>query len=53
MTPVDQDKKLEIRYSKNIEFNDQIVSKYKKTDIDINHEFDKSILINPYFLKKN
>ncbi len=53
LVPVDQDKKLEIRYSKNIEFNDQVITKYKKIDIDIDHEFDESVLINPYFLKKN
>ena len=45
-----QNKAKEIRYSKNIEFNEEILKKYlnKKTDLQ-NKKFDLSLLKDPYF----
>jgi hypothetical protein len=46
-----QDKRKEIRYSKKIDFNGEIVKKFfkKKIDLNIKH-FDNSLLKEPYFL---
>ena len=51
--PVVQNKKKELRYSKKIEFNEEIVKKYFEKEIDLNKkEFDYSLLKEPFFLKK-
>ena len=45
-----QDKEKEIRYSKKIEFNDQIVNEYFNKEINLNSKkFDNSLLKEPYF----
>ena len=52
ITPEIQDKSKEIRYSKIIEFNEEIVKNYfEKNIILTNKEFDSSLLKDPYFLK--
>tara|TARA_Y100000741_G_scaffold364471_1_gene355593 strand:- start:476 stop:1261 length:786 start_codon:yes stop_codon:yes gene_type:complete len=49
--PIQQDKSKEIRYSKKIQFNDEVVKKYFKKEIDLNiKKFDFSMLEKPYFL---
>ena len=51
INPVVQDKEKEIRYSKKIEFNDQIVNEYFNKEINLNSmKFDNSLLKEPYFL---
>ena len=51
--PEIQNKKEEVRYSKKIEFNEEIVKKYFEKKIDLNKkEFDYSLLKEPFFLKK-
>ena len=48
---LNQDKSKEIRYSKKIEFNDQILKTYLKKNIDLkSKDFDKNVLKDPYFL---
>ena len=48
---LNQDKSKEIRYSKKIEFNDQILKTYLKKNIDLkSKDFDKNMLKDPYFL---
>ena len=48
-----QNKKKEVRYSKKSEFNEEIVKKYFKKEIDLNKkEFDNFLLKEPFFLKK-
>ena len=50
INPVVQDKEKEIRYSKKIEFNDQIVNEYFNKEINLNSKkFDNSLLKEPYF----
>ena len=50
--PVVQDKNKEIRYSRKIEFNEEIVKEYFKKEIDLNqNKFDNSLLKEPFFLK--
>ena len=49
--PEPQNKKMEIRYSKRIEFNEEIVKKYFNKKINLmNKSFDNSLLKDPYFL---
>lgn len=49
--PVVQDKSKEIRYSKKIEFNEEIVKKYFSKNIDISSkQFDSLLLKEPFFL---
>lgn len=54
MTPVPQDKKLEIRYSRNTDFNDKVVAKYLKNIPSENEirrilkDRDHSLLVRPY-----
>ena len=46
-----QDKRKEIRYSKKIDFNSEIIKKFFKKKIDLNiKRFDNSLLKEPYFL---
>ena len=46
-----QNKKIEIRYSKKIEFNEEIVKQYFNKDINLmSKNFDNSLLKDPYFL---
>ena len=53
IVPVIQDKSKEIRYSKIVDFNEEVVSNYFEKDIFlISQEFDESLLKDPYFLKK-
>ena len=53
IVPVIQDKSKEIRYSKIVDFNEEVVSNYFEKDIFLNSpEFDESLLKDPYFLKK-
>jgi methionyl-tRNA formyltransferase len=50
--PVVQNRKKEIRYSKKIEFNDQIVNEYFNKEINLNSKkFDNSLLKDPYFFE--
>ena len=49
--PLVQDKSKEVRYSKKSEFNEEIVKKYFKKQINLNKKkFDNSLLKNPFFL---
>ena len=49
--PIIQNKKNEIRYSKKIEFNDEVVKKYFNKEINLNSKkFDNSLLKEPFFL---
>ena len=49
--PVVQDKSKEVRYSKKSEFNEEIVKKYFKKQINLNKKkFDNSLLKDPFFL---
>jgi len=51
MKPVIQNKDNEIRYSKKIEFNEEIVKNYFKKEINLNSKkFDNSLLKEPFFL---
>ena len=48
--PIVQDKSKEVRYSKKIEFNEQVVKNYFTKNIDLNSkQFDKSLLKEPFF----
>ena len=50
--PLVQDKSKEVRYSKKSEFNEEIVKKYFKKQINLNKKnFDNSLLKDPFFLK--
>ena len=51
LDPIVQDKVMEIRYTKKVDFNEEVVKKYfeKKIDLDIK-KFDNSLLKNPFFL---
>ena len=46
-----QDKSKEIRYSKQNEFDDNVVKKFLHKNIDLTKEFDFSLYKEPYFLK--
>mgnify|MGYP006147034013 CR=1 FL=1 len=49
--PLVQDKSKEVRYSKKSEFNEEIVKKYFKKEINLNKKkFDNSLLKDPFFL---
>ena len=51
MKSVTQNKDNEIRYSKKIEFNEEIVKNYFKKEINLNSKkFDNSLLKEPFFL---
>ena len=48
--PENQDKSLEIRYSRRVEFNDDVVEKFFEKKIDLNKKlFDNKLLKNPFF----
>ena len=48
--PILQDKSKKVRYSKKIEFNEQVVKNYFTKNIDLNSkQFDKSLLKEPFF----
>ena len=50
-TPLIQDIKKEIRYTKKIDFNDKVVQEYLKKKINLNSKnFDLSLLKDPFFL---
>ena len=50
--PVVQDKNKEIRYSRKIEFNEEMVKEFFKKEINLNqNKFDNSLLKDPFFLK--
>ena len=51
LDPIVQDRVMEIRYTKKVDFNEEVVKKYfeKKIDLDIK-KFDNSLLKNPFFL---
>lgn len=49
--PVPQDKSKEIRYSKKIHFNEEIVNQFFKKKIDLKNEFKLELLKDPFFLK--
>ena len=50
--PIVQDKSKKVRYSKKIEFNEQVVKNYFTKNIDLNSkEFDKSLLKEPFFFR--
>ena len=49
--PVIQDKSKEIRYSKKLEFNEEVVKNYFNKQIDLkSKQFDISLLKEPFFL---
>ncbi len=49
--PIIQDKSKEFRYSKKVDFNEEIVKKYFEKNIDLNSKkFDSSLLKEPFFL---
>ena len=51
ITPLVQDKSKEIRYSKRNEFNEGIIKKYFKKEINLNEKkFDNALLKDPFFL---
>ena len=51
INPIIQDKQKEIRYSKKIDFKDEIVKEYLKKKINLNiKKFNNSLLKEPYFL---
>ena len=51
INPIDQDKRREIRYSRKIEFNEEIIKDYFKKEINLNNKkFDNSLLKEPFFL---
>ena len=48
--PSNQEKSLEVRYSKKIEFNEKIIQEYFKKKINLDSiKFDKSLLKDPFF----
>lgn len=50
LKPTNQNKNIEIRYSKKIEFNEMIVKNFFQKKVDLNSKaFDESILKDPYF----
>jgi len=46
-----QDKSLELRYSKKSEFTDEIIEKFLNKKINLSKKFDLSMLKDPFFLK--
>ena len=49
ISPIEQDKNKEIRYTKKEDFNEQIIEKYLNKNIDLSFtEFDKKLLKDPY-----
>ena len=51
INPIAQDKSREIRYSREKEFDEEIVKEYFKKEINLNNKkFDKSLLKEPFFL---
>jgi hypothetical protein len=53
LKPLNQERSKEINYSKKIEFNNAIVSKYFKKQINLkSKKIDISLLKDPYFLKR-
>ena len=51
--PLNQDKKKEVRYSKKIEFNEEIVKEYFDKKINLKqNEFDNSMLKEPFFFNQ-
>tara|TARA_B110000459_G_C16612905_1_gene497144 strand:- start:2217 stop:3002 length:786 start_codon:yes stop_codon:yes gene_type:complete len=50
--PITQDLSKIIRYSKNIDFKDDIVKNYSTKMHKIKYQVDKDLYINPYFLNK-
>ena len=46
-----QDKSKEIRYSKKIDFTNQVVKEFFEKKINMDKKFDQSLLKDPYFLK--
>ncbi len=51
MQSIEQDRSKEIRYSKNIEFTEEILIQYKNQKIDLDSfSFNNNLLISPYFL---
>ena len=48
--PKNQEKSLEVRYSKKVEFNEKIIQEYFKKKINLDSiKFDKSLLKDPFF----
>ena len=50
--PITQNKKVEIRYSKANDFNDNILKNFFKKEINIEKKFDFSMLKDPFILEK-
>ena len=51
INPIIQNKNNEIRYSRNIEFNEIVIKDYLKKKINLNNKkFDNSLLKEPFFL---
>jgi folate-dependent phosphoribosylglycinamide formyltransferase PurN len=50
--PITQNKKVEIRYSKANDFNDNILKKFFKKEINMEKKFDFSMLKDPFILEK-
>ncbi len=53
LVPINQDKNKEIRFSRKIDFNEDVIKKYLNKKIDLqSRDFDKALLKDPYFLEK-
>ena len=49
---IKQDNSKEVRYSKKIEFNEDVIKKFYKKNIDLNKKkVDLSLYVNPFILK--
>ena len=53
MVPINQDKNKEIRFSRKIDFNEDVIKEYLNKKIDLqSRDFNKALLKDPYFLEK-
>jgi hypothetical protein len=48
--PEKQDKSLQVRYSKKIDFNENVIQDYLSKKVDLSKKFDNSLLKDPFFL---
>ena len=53
LVPINQDKNKEIRFSRKIDFNEDVIKEYLNKKIDLqSRDFNKALLKDPYFLEK-
>lgn len=53
MSPEEQNKKKEVRYSKKNEFTEKVIEEFSKKKIELNKfKFDERFYINPFILEK-